>query len=93
MLSQRCDPKPKVEARLNLIEVIQMAKADGYDAGLEDAAKCSPYTDKQKEWLARYLASGLASGPGDKVHRVNIDEWIKEVKDAFDMIDKHIKPE
>lgn len=75
---------------MNLIEVIQMAKADGYDAGLEDATKRSPYTDEQKEWLARYLATGLASGPGDKVHKVDIDEWIKEVKHAFDVIEKHV---
>jgi hypothetical protein len=69
---------------LNLIEAIMMAKADGYDAGLADGR----YTDKQKEWLARYLATGLASGPGDKVHKVDIDEWIKEVKAAFDLIEK-----
>lgn len=45
------------------------------------------YTDKQKEWLARYLATGLASGPSDKVHKVDIEKWIKEVRDAFALIE------
>lgn len=45
------------------------------------------YTDKQKEWLARYLAMGLASGPADKVFKVDIEKWIKEVRDAFDLIE------
>lgn len=46
------------------------------------------YTDKQKEWLARYLATGLASGPSDRVYKVDIDKWIKDVHDAFDVVDK-----
>ena len=45
------------------------------------------YTDKQKELLARYLATGLASGPADKVHKVDIGKWIADVKDAFDLIE------
>lgn len=45
------------------------------------------YTDKQKEWLARVLATNLASGPSDSTHQVDIDKWIADVKRAFDMIE------
>lgn len=45
------------------------------------------YTDKQKEWLARYLATILASGPSDKVHHVVLDKWIADVNEAFQAIE------
>ena len=60
---------------------------------LTEAHAALRYTDEQKEWLARYLATSLASGPDGRVHKVDIDEWIKEVKHAFDVIEKHVAPE
>lgn len=45
------------------------------------------YTEKQKEWLARYLATGLASGPSDRIYQVDMDKWIADVKAGFDVVD------
>ncbi len=45
------------------------------------------YTENQKEWVARVLATNLASGPTDKTHRVEIDDWIAKVKAAFDVVE------
>lgn len=70
-----------------------MTAVDGYDRGFEAGLTAGRYTTKQKEWLARYLATSLASGPADKVHNVNIDDWIKEVKNAFDLIEKNVATE
>ncbi len=56
---------------------------------LTEASEPARYTDAQKEMLARYLATGLASGPESRVYKVDIDAWIKEVKHAFDVIEKH----
>lgn len=41
------------------------------------------YTDKQKEWMARYLLTGLNS----RGISLKDDAWIKEVTDAFDVIE------
>lgn len=53
----------------------------------KEEKRAPPYTDKQKEGFARYLAACLASGPEDEIHHVNIDKWIREVREAFDCID------
>ncbi len=55
---------------------------------LIEASPACRYSDKQKELLARYLAASLASGPTDKIHKVEINEWIATVKHAFDVIEK-----
>ena len=34
------------------------------------------------------IMKGLASGWSHETHKVDIDKWIAEVRDAFDLVDK-----
>ena len=64
---------------------------DAVDAAVA-AVHAPRFTAKQKEWLARVLATNLASGPSDKTYQVDIDDWIAKVGRAFEMVE-NMKPE
>jgi hypothetical protein len=62
--------------------------AFGMSAGMTLArAELSQTLDESAEMIARWLATGLASGPENEVFRIrDMDKWIADVRRGLDLV-------
>lgn len=74
----RSKPAEAIAAEMNRLANARIEASNKLNARPE-------WTQKRREWLARYLAATLASGgPNDRLFKVNLPKWINDVHDAFE---------